>query len=178
MLGCRIRRFLSGFLLLGALIIGIAFALGVLNPLSAQAAIQRLEEAPGQTVYQSRQMARDQWGKHWQIIAFKRLYPDGNNRLELRLIGFPDVPEIDRTQPLVLTDAFGGTLTANPSDEAPPEPNVGQYDLRSLLSKLVPEIPWRMTVQTLNLEGIERDGIKLPLSPLWIQEWHRLDAFH
>ena len=54
MMACRIRQIFSWVLLLGALVLGIVLGLGILNPPSAAATVQQLEEAPGQMVYQSR----------------------------------------------------------------------------------------------------------------------------
>jgi hypothetical protein len=184
MLGCRIRQALSWLLLLGTLILGIAFGLGVFNAPSAHAVIWQLEEAPDQVLYQTRQGVKDQFGDSWQIIAFKRQYPDGQERLQLRLVGFPidsklkaarKIFRLDPTQPLDFINVFGQTLTAAVSDEVPSEVNVGQYNLRSVLSELAPEIPWTMMVSTLTPEGISGEAIKLHLFPLWLQEWHRLD---
>ncbi|MEG4294054.1 DUF3122 domain-containing protein [Microcoleus sp. C2C3] len=67
------------------------------------AAIRELEEAPGQMVYQSRQTLIDQNGHNWQAIAFKRISPDNQTSFDLRLVGFPGVVKIDRTQPPFVT---------------------------------------------------------------------------
>jgi hypothetical protein len=171
-MGCQIRKFFSWLLLLGAVVLGVLLGLGILNPPSAAAAIRQLEEAPGQVVYQSRQTLKDQYGSSWQAIAFKRIRPDGKTSLDLRLVGFPGVVEIDHTQPLTLKNSLGTSLTA-PDDSShiftetsQPEPNVGQYDLQPLLSELQTEIPLKLT-----LPVIKSEAIRLSVPPTLIQEW-------
>ena len=63
-------------------------------------------------VYQSRQTLKDQQGSSWQVIAFKRNRPDQTATLYLRLVGFPGTVALDHSQPLILTDLLGKTLTA------------------------------------------------------------------
>lgn len=135
MIGCQIRKFFSWLLLVGAIVLGLLLGMGGLN-LPSAAAIRQLEEAPGQMVYQSRQALKDQHGNTWQAIAFKRFRTDGYASFNLRLVGFPGVVEIDRSQPLTLIDSLGKTLTALKdernlfTDAATPQSNVGQYDLQ------------------------------------------------
>ena len=141
----------------------------------ASATIRQLEEAPGQIVYQSRQTLRDQHGHSWQAIAFKRIRPDGNNIFYLRLVGFPGIVEIERSQPLILTNSLGNTLRANDAsqqiftDAAAPEPNVGQYDLAPILSELKVAIPLKLSLPT-----TQGDPVKLLVSPALVQEWQAL----
>lgn len=171
-MGCQIRRVLSWLLLVGAVILGVLFGLGMFNPPSAAAAIRQLEEAPGQIVYQSRQTLKDQHGNNWQAIAFKRIRGDGRTSFELRLVGFPGVVEIDRSQSLTLTNSLGKIFTAADAsgdiftEVAKPEPNVGQYDLQPLLPDLEVGIPIN-----LNLPTVGGAAVKLSVSPLLIEEW-------
>ncbi|WP_373541206.1 DUF3122 domain-containing protein [Chamaesiphon sp.] len=81
-------------------------------PLPAFATVTQIEEAPGQMLYQSRQNLRDRTGKSWQVVAFKRVRPDGSAMISLRLVGFLGAVELDHTQPLTLTTSMGQTLTA------------------------------------------------------------------
>ncbi len=170
---CFMKKVFSWLLGLGVLIFGIWLGLGLLNPPSAAAAIRQLEEAPGQVVYQSRQTLKDQHGHSWQAIAFKRIRPDGTTSVALRLVGFPGVANLDRSQPLTLINSLGKTLTAADdsgqifADEAAPEPNVGQYDLQPLLPQLQAEIPLRLMLPTLNGEAI---ALNVPAG--LIEEWH------
>ncbi|MBE9109219.1 DUF3122 domain-containing protein [Nodosilinea sp. LEGE 07298] len=166
------KKAFSWLLWLAALILGIWLGLGLFNPPSAAAAIRQLEEAPGQVVYQSRQTLKDQHGNSWQAIAFKRILSDGSTSVALRLVGFPGVAAIDRSQPLTLTDSLGKTLTAADdsgqifTDAAAPEPNVGQYDLQPILPQLQAEIPLRLTLPTM-----DGDTIVLKVPSALIAEW-------
>ncbi|NJO72633.1 MAG: DUF3122 domain-containing protein [Leptolyngbyaceae cyanobacterium RM1_406_9] len=171
-MGCRIRKLFSWLLLLGAIALGVLLGLGMLNPSIAAAAIRHLEEAPGQIVYQSRQTLKDQHGNGWQAVAFKRIRPNRQATFELRLVGFPGVAEIDRSQPLILTNSLGKTLTATDvsshifTKATKPEPNVGQYDLQPLLPQLQMGIPLKLTLPT-----ISGEAVNLSISPLLIEEW-------
>ncbi|MHC5828535.1 MAG: DUF3122 domain-containing protein, partial [Nostoc sp.] len=84
----------------------------VWSPIPVFAAVRQIEESPGQMLYQSRQNLRDQTGKSWQAIAFKRTHPEGSAIVSLRLVGFPSGVEFNHTQPLTLTTSLGQTLTA------------------------------------------------------------------
>lgn len=175
MLGCRVKKIFSWLLLLGALVLTIFLGLGIANIPDANAAIRQIEEAPGQVVYQSRQTLKDRDGNTWQAIAFKRILPNGKMTLELRLVGFPGVAEIDRTKPLLLTNSLGKTLTAADvsssiaTDPTNPPPNVGQYDLQPLLPQLQPEIPLNLTLPTLDGEAID---LVIPSS--FVRDWQIL----
>lgn len=172
MMGCHIRKIFSWLLLLGTLVLVVLLGLGILNPSGAVAAIRQLEEAPGQMVYQSRQTLKDQHGKGWQAVAFKRIRSDGQSSFELRLVGFPDGSEIDRSQPLTLTNSLGKTLTAPDAsshlftEATKPEPNVGQYNLQPLLPQLQAGIPLKLTLPIANDEAVN-----LPVSPSLVEEW-------
>jgi hypothetical protein len=172
MMKCRIRKVFSWLLLFGVISLGVFGGWGMFNVPSAKAAIRQLEEAPQQMVYQSRQTLKDQQGNSWQAIAFKRIRPDGKSSFELRLVGFPGVVEINRAQPLLLTNSLGKTLTADDtsskifSDSTKPESNVGQYDLQPLLSQLQAEIPLELT-----LPSKEGDPVSLSVPPSLVQEW-------
>ncbi len=142
------------------------------------AAIRELEEAPGQMVYQSRQTLIDQHGHNWQAIAFKRISPDHQTSFDLRLVGFPGVVKIDRTQPLTLTDSLGKTLTATEAssdiftESALPEPNVGQYDLQPLLPQLQAEIPLKLSLPT-----IDGEPVSLSVPPSLVEEWQAVGSY-
>jgi hypothetical protein len=171
---CQIRKLLSK-LLLGAFMFAIVLGLGMVASPSVTADIQQLEEAPGQTLYQSRQTLQDQHGNRWQVIAFKRIRPNGRTSVDLRLVGFPGVAEIDHSQPLMLKNSLGKTFVAAANDRdiftdvAKPEPNVGQYDLQSLLPQLQAEIPLKLLVPT-----TQEKAVHLSVSPSIVQEWQTI----
>ncbi|MBF2089828.1 MAG: DUF3122 domain-containing protein [Synechococcales cyanobacterium K32_A2020_035] len=165
-------RFISSAFLAGMLIwimtINVAIA-------PVQAALRQLEEAPGQIVYQSRQTLQDQQGNSWQAIAFKRLRPNDTDIIYLRLVGFPGTADIDHSQPLVLTDSMGKTLTAADisqemfTDKTQLKPDVSQYDLQPILMQLESAIPLRLTLPTL-----DQSEITLNVSPEMLEEWRSL----
>lgn len=170
-MGCRIRKFFAWLLLLGAIALGVFLTFGIFNPPIAAAAIRQLEEAPNQIVYQSRQTLKDQNGQTWQAIAFKRIRPDGNSSFELRLVGFPNLVEIDRSQPLSLVNSLGKKLIAADTsnhifmEKLKPQPNVGQYDLQPLLTELQVEMPLKLLLPTLG------EAIRLSVPSALIAEW-------
>lgn len=128
--------------------------------------IRQLEEVPGQMVYQSRQNLRDTQGNVWIAIAFKR--PD--DLLYLRLVGFPGVVEIDRTQPLRLIDSLNHTQLASDASAQMfiegVQPHIGQYDLQPLVSELKPEIPLHLELPT-----VQGTTVILKLPPSFVQDW-------
>ncbi|MGD1852641.1 MAG: DUF3122 domain-containing protein [Leptolyngbyaceae cyanobacterium] len=170
-----VRQLIRWLIVFGTLLVLLLAGVENLAVPSASAAIRQLEEAPGQLVYQSRQTLRDQHDSSWQAIAFKRIRPDGSNFFYLRLVGFPGFTEIDRSQPLELTDSLGKVLTANDAsqqiftDAAAPEPNVGQYDLAPIVSEFQAAIPLKLTLPTTQGKPIE-----LLVSPALVQEWQEL----
>ena len=171
-MGCRVRKILSGLLLLGTLVLSVFLGLGLLTTPNAAAVIRQLKEAPGQIVYQSRQTLNDQHRNSWQAIAFKRIRPDGNTSFYLRLVGFTGTAEIAHSQPLTLTNSMGQILNAVDAssqiftDARSPEPNVGQYDLQPILSQLRVELPWHLSVPMTHDETII-----LHVPTFFVQEW-------
>lgn len=150
-------------------------SLGLLSPQPAIAAIRQLEETPGQMVYQSRQTLKDQQGRAWQVIAFKRIRANGDESLYLRLVGFPGSSSIDRTLPLSFTNSLGVTVTALDAssqiftDSSAPESQVGQYDIQPIVSQLQAELPWQLVIPTLG-----QSSIQLKVPSMLIQEWHSI----
>jgi len=140
--------------------------------------IRGLKEASGQMVYQSRQTLKDQHGNNWQAIAFKRIRKDGKTSFFLRLVGFAKVAEIDRSQPLTLTDSLGKILTATDSsndiftDSFEPQPNVGQYNLQPILSQLQAEIPLE-----LSLPIVGDEALSLSVPSAFVKEWQTIGNY-
>ncbi|PZV12863.1 MAG: hypothetical protein DCF20_16930 [Pseudanabaena sp.] len=163
-----IQRILLGLTICFCLLIGIGQS-------QSLAAIRQIEEAPGRMVYQSRQNLKDQNVNNWQAIAFKRIRDDGKTSFFLRLVGFPNVAEIDRSQPLTLTNSLGKSFTATDSsndiftDSFEPQPNVGQYNLQPVLSQLQAEIPLK-----LSLPIIGNEAISLSVPPSFVEEWQTI----
>ncbi|MBD2255575.1 DUF3122 domain-containing protein [Nostoc parmelioides] len=167
-----VLRFIGSTFILGMLVWALTINL-VIAPV--QAAIRQLEEAPGQTVYQSRQTLKDQQGNSWQAIAFKRTHPDRTATLYLRLVGFPGTANLDHSQPITLTDSMGKTFTAADvshdmfMDQTQMEPDAGQYDLQPILMQLESAIPLRLI-----LPSLDQSEIILNVSPNVVEEWRSL----
>jgi len=161
-------------LLLAAL---ICVLLVVWSPRSAFAAITQIEEYPGQMLYQSRQNLRDETGNFWQVVAFKRIHPDGSAIVYLRLVGLPGAVELDHTQPLTLTTSLGQNLTARDvsseiSHDTPTPANVGEYDIQPILPQLQSEIP---SVE-LTLLMVTGSVINIQIPFTMLQEWQTISA--
>lgn len=167
----RTGHLASGITLVGLMVI---LTLGWFEP-PAYAAIRQLEEAPGQMVYQSRQTLQDQHGKSWQAIAFKRVKPDSQVPLYLRLVAFPGMADIDRSRPLMLTNSLGQSWAALDAsqpiftDADRPEPNVGQYNLQPIILDLDPAVPLR-----LELPVLHQDDVLIPVPSTLLSEWRSL----
>jgi hypothetical protein len=158
-----------------SLILSLIFLLSVSwgNPPSAEAIISYQEEAPGQILSQSRHTLRDNRGESWQVILFKRLKDKKVQRVDLRLVGFPDTATFIHPQPLTLTTTQGKSLQASDRfAQKSPAPNVGEYDLEDILPQLA-------TVQEIKLglplENHPSTYIKIPL-PV-VLEWQELIKF-
>lgn len=171
-----IRGFIARYRGNWALGLGVLWvSWSLLGTAPAIASIRSLEEAPNQVVYQSRRTLKDQNGMSWQAIAFKRVRSDGSSHVYLRLVGFPGVGAIDRSQPLTLRSSIGQTLTAADAsaqiftDASTAAPNVGQYDLQPLLPQLQAELPWR-----LSLPIADGSALRLAVPPALVQEWQTL----
>ena len=140
--------------------------------------IRELKEASGQIVYQVRHTLKDQHGNNWEAIAFKRIRNDGENSFFLRLVGFSKVAEIDRSQPLTLTNSLGKSLTATDSsndiftDSFDPQSNVGQYNLQPILSQLQAKIPLK-----LSLPIIGDETVSLSVPPSFVKEWQTIGNY-
>lgn len=148
----------------------------VCSPLTAFATVTQIEEYPGQMLYQCWQTLRDQNENFWQVIAFKRIHPEGSAVVSLRLIGFADGVEFDHTQPLTLTTSMGETLTAKDSSseisqDTPTPVNVGEYDIQFVLPQLQSKIPLYLT-----LPMVTGSAIELQVPSTVIQEWQTISA--
>ncbi|RZM78979.1 DUF3122 domain-containing protein [Leptolyngbya iicbica] len=144
---------------------------------AAHAAIRTIDEGPGQVLYQTRTTLRDEANQRWQAIAFKRHKADGSEILGLRLVGFPGVADIDRSQPLRLVNSLGHVLTAADTsakiftNASSPEPYIGQYDLGAVLPEIQPAIPLELQIPV-----TAGDPITLLIPPPTLEEWQQLPS--
>lgn len=162
-------------LLMITALIGLSLLCGLVSAPPAIADIRQFQAAPGHFLYQSRQTLWDGHKHSWQAIAFQRSQPDANFRIYLRLVAFPGTADIDRSQPLVLTNSLGETLEAADTssqiftDASSPQPNVGQYDLQPILDQLRVEMSWRLYIPT-----HQGEPVTLFVPSTVVQEWHTL----
>ncbi|QIZ71446.1 DUF3122 domain-containing protein [Oxynema aestuarii] len=165
---CRIRRILSVLLLVGSVLLAIAWGLGYLGTPPAAAAIRQTEEAPGQMLYQSRHSLRDRAGHSWQVVLFKRVKSGAVDEVTLRLVGFPGLSAIAHPQPLEIELPGGkGKLEAKDlfAEKAPAE-NVGQYGIGEVLDQLPANGSLLLSVPIASGEILT-----LPVPPSVVLEW-------
>lgn len=144
--------------------------------LPAVAVIRQVEEAPGQVVYQSQHTLQDQQGNQWQAIAFKHTQGATAPIVYVRLVGFPDIVDIDHSQPLIVETEQGDSwvipdISGTISTNVPILPNVGQYDFQSIIGVIDPENLLRLTVATKDNQSIH---IHVPAAI--VQEWKTIAA--
>ncbi|CAD5920691.1 hypothetical protein PCC9214_00639 [Planktothrix tepida] len=129
-------------LLTRTLVIGITLFFLILGsnffiPEPANAAILKQQESPGQMLYQSRHSFRDETGKSWQVVLFKRVKNEQVNTIDLRLVGFPDQAVFIHPKGLEIITAQGRLFQAEDQfANNAPAPNVGEYNLKKILPQL------------------------------------------
>ncbi len=136
----------------------------------AIASIQKIEEAPGQILYQYRQSLQDDRGNSWQIILFKETKTNQPDILNLRLVAFPGVAEFEHPKPLELKSGNGQTFKAKDSfANQSPAANVGQYDFSTILNKLPQQNELKLF---LPLTGAR--SLILTIPHAWVEDWKKL----
>lgn len=155
---------LAAFLILGIL------GESQLTVQPAWAEIRQIEEAPGQLLYQSQHSLRDQTGYSWQVVLFKQVKDATVTGVNLRLVGFPGVAEFSHPKPLQIKIETGEIFRAEDEfGDKSPAPNVGQYDLKSVLLKLPIN---QRTVLLLPLADDHTIALQIP--PSILLEWQAL----
>ncbi|NEP03125.1 MAG: DUF3122 domain-containing protein [Symploca sp. SIO2E9] len=169
---CRIRQSLSRLVLVGSLIMLFLLGLESWSIPPATASIRQTEEAPGQTLVQSRHTLRDKTGNAWQVVLFKRLKANDAISINLRLVGFPGAAKFAHPQPLTMITETGTILSCKDMfAEKSPAANVGQYDFTNALNKL----PTAASVHLFPLMS-DAQPIKLKIPPEVILEWQIVAA--
>jgi hypothetical protein len=164
----KIRSSLSLTSVLSLLLLTI---LGTVALQPTVAEVTQREETSGQMLYQSRQTLEDRDGHNWQVTAFKRVYPNGDSQLYLRLEGVAGVTNISRNQPLRLRGCKGQIVeAADKSSEifpnASPAAHIRQYELRPILGEVQQDLSF-----CLNLPAADGSTIELDVPYTLIQEW-------
>lgn len=132
----------------------------------ALAAIRQQQEVPGQILYQSRHRLRDKANNSWQLVLFKRIKNEQVQDISLRIVGFPGEAEFDHPQSLTIKTQDKKFQADDLFSEKSPAANVGQYDLKSILSQLSPRGAVYLTFNLKNPPTID-----LLVPPEVILEW-------
>ena len=170
-------------LLFNLALIFTAGSLAICPP--ATALLRQHHETPGVLRYHARDSLKDRDGNTWQVL----LFPDNSHSTTtyyLRLVGFPGVNSFIHPQALEIQTAEGGQAQALPFKgrerltpakiltardayaESTPAPNVGQYDLTTIVSQL-PSSSLKLAVP---LKGDRTLDLKIPREV--IEEWQLL----
>jgi hypothetical protein len=135
----------------------------------AYALLRRIDEKPGQIVYQARNSLRDSRGGSWQVVLFKRLKNGERQSLHLRLVGFPEKNIFLHPESLTLTTSEGKVKQApDVFTQKSPAANVGEYALEDILTEVV-----AAKYLKLSLPLQEPVSLTVPLSVLL--EWQTLE---
>lgn len=149
------------------IILGIGLFFNGITP--AIASVRELQEAPGQILYQSHQTLRDNQKNSWQVVFFKRVKEDNSTKINLRLVGFPDLIEFAHPEDLSIKISSDLILKAPdifPNETKSPAPNVGQYDFKELVNQLETNNLWLLE---LPLKNNKKITLKIPY--FVIQDW-------
>lgn len=122
-------------------------------PHSAEATVRKTEEADGEILYQSRHQLQDSQQQSWQVVLFKREKEGNAGDVKLRVVGFPGKSEIAHPKPLILETDRAAWEAQDLFTEKSPAPNVGQYNLQSIISELSPESSLLLKIPEANGEN-------------------------
>ncbi len=165
-MGCRISEFAVKLVLIVTIVLLIFLGLDNFNTQPALAAIRQMEEAPGQILIQSRHTLQDEKGDSWQVVLFKRSKADGSSIINLRLVDFPGKADFAHPQPLQISTARGDLFAAEDMfAQKSPAPNVGQFDVREILSQL----PISKLNLSLQMKGDRSINLSIPAEV--VLEW-------
>lgn len=150
-------------------IITLCLCLAIAHSSPALASIHKYPETDDRVMFRSVQSLRDNDGKAWQVVLYKRVKSGLVNSVNLRLVGFPGIELI---HPKALTVAAGKTEIGKADDiwaQSDLPVNVGEYDFRSLVMKLESNRPLR-----LNLPVKGTTDTELLVPPFGVREWRLL----
>ncbi|NJK75457.1 MAG: DUF3122 domain-containing protein [Richelia sp. CSU_2_1] len=150
-------------------IITLCLCLTIAPSPPALASIHKYPETGDRVMFRSVQSLRDNDGKAWQVVLYKRVKLGLVNSVNLRLIGFPGIELI---HPADLTVIAGKTEIGKADDiwaDSDLPVNVGEYDFRSLVMKLESNRPLQ-----LNLPVKGTTDTELLVPPFAVREWRLL----
>ncbi|MEL6496144.1 MAG: DUF3122 domain-containing protein [Cyanobacteria bacterium J06623_7] len=135
----------------------------------AQALLRQHHETPDVLRYHAQDSLKDHNGNTWQVL----LFPDntqGSTIFYLRLVGFPGVISFSHPQPLEIITSQGEVFDINDAyGSSAPAPNVGQYDLTSVIYRLSAMQSLKLSTSLLDDKVL---SLKIPSEVL--QEWQLL----
>ncbi len=137
---------------------------------STPALLRQHHETPGVLRYHAQDSLKDRDGNTWQVL----LFPDKSQGIKtsyyLRLVGFPGINSFNHPQSLEILTSQGKIFTATDAyAQSSPAPNVGQYDLTSIISQLPNKQSLKLSVP---LENNRELALKIPQAVL--TEWQLL----
>ena len=153
----------------------LIFVLGLICLLFMQPAYAVIRESkipPNTLLYKSIQTWRDQDKNPWQLIFFKEFKGDSQPKINLRLVGFPDLFEFEHPQPLTIKireDLMIKVPDVFASDQDAFVPNMGQYNFNPIIDQLESNSFWLLE---LPLKDGESSIIKVPYFIL--EEWKKI----
>lgn len=153
-------------LLFNLALIFTAGSLAICPP--ATALLRQHHETPGVLRYHARDSLKDRDGNTWQVL----LFPDNSHSTTtyyLRLVGFPGVNSFIHPQALEIQTPAKILTAKDAYAESTPAPNVGQYDLTTIVSQL----PFKGSLKlAVPLKGDRTLALKIPREVL--EEWQLL----
>ncbi|MEL6928457.1 MAG: DUF3122 domain-containing protein [Cyanobacteria bacterium J06600_6] len=163
----KIFRRCWNLLSLSLLVLMISWA--VCTP-AAMALLRQHHETPDVLRYHAQDSLKDSEGNTWQVLLFPD-YTQGETVVYyLRLVGFPGVNAFKHPQSLEVLTAQGRILMVKDAySESAPAPNVGQYDLTSLVKQLSAKQSLKLSV---SLAENKKLALEIPQEVLL--EWELL----
>lgn len=171
-------------LAIATLILFVMIALLTIKP--AIATITETDIAPGRVHCRSEQVLTDEAGHKWQVMLFTQVDSPEVTSINLRLSGLSSSVNIQSQKPLVITtsgDKLDGMAKSSGVALQPlryevqdmflaesPLPSIGQYDLKSIFSKL----PTEKLLLEVPLENGESISLEIPKSV--VKEWQEVAA--
>ena len=151
-------------------ILGLALLLMLLWSTPVALAKVQFSKEADQWIYQSQQMLTDTEGNIWEITAVKPMEPDSSG-VYLWLTTQANDIQLDAAQPLLVKTNAGQTLTAPNLTQQYfigelPEPNIGQYNIKTLL----PNIKSEPSLQ-LELSTKTNKSVRLLVPTEVLEEW-------
>ncbi|MEG3996531.1 DUF3122 domain-containing protein [Microcoleus sp. SVA1_A1] len=133
------------------------------------ASIHKYPETAETVMFRSVQSLRDTEDKAWQVVLYKRVKSGVVKSLNLRLVGFPGT---ELQHPIPLKVAAGSREIGKANDiwiESNLPINVGEYDFKSIITKLESNRPLRLNFPVKNQQETE-----LQVPPFAVREWRLL----